>query len=117
MNEPAQQITKQNFIRLGIAAFKEHELREIVATFCNLPGIAPQEERNRLKVELASKDLRITGLEETLKRCREQLIKVRDADPEIRNHQLETNQVIASAWHMLNFGEPVPGPVGGPARG
>lgn len=36
-----QQITKANFIRLGVAAFKEHELREIVATFCKLPGIAP----------------------------------------------------------------------------
>lgn len=41
MTEKVQQITAQNFIRLGIAAFKEHELREIVATFCKLPGIAP----------------------------------------------------------------------------
>lgn len=39
---PVQQITKQNFIRLGITAFKEHELREIVEVFCRLPGIAPQ---------------------------------------------------------------------------
>lgn len=57
-----------------------------------------------LKVELASRNLRITGLEETLKATRDQLIKVRDADPEIRSHQLETNQTISRAWHMLNFG-------------
>lgn len=38
---PVAQITKSNFIRLGITAFKEHELREIVATFCKLPGIGP----------------------------------------------------------------------------
>lgn len=42
MSEHVAQITKSNFIRLGIAAFKEHELREIVETFCKLPGIAPQ---------------------------------------------------------------------------
>lgn len=67
-------------------------------------------EVSRLKVELACRNLRITGLEETLKRTREQLIKVRDADPELRKHQLETNQVIASAWRMLNFDERYSGP-------
>jgi hypothetical protein len=61
-----------------------------------------RDEIARLKVELASKRLRITDLEETLKATREQLIKVRDADPEYRTHQLETNQMISRAWHMLN---------------
>jgi len=32
----------KDFVRAGISEFKEHELREIVATFCKLPGIAPQ---------------------------------------------------------------------------
>lgn len=34
-------ITRNDFVRLGILGFKEPELREIVATFCKLPGIAP----------------------------------------------------------------------------
>jgi hypothetical protein len=32
----------RDFIRSGITQFKEHELREIVAAFCKLSGIAPQ---------------------------------------------------------------------------
>lgn len=35
----------KEFIRKGISEFKEHELREIVAVFCKLPGIMPQPER------------------------------------------------------------------------
>jgi hypothetical protein len=31
----------RDFIKSGITQFKEHELREIVAVFCRLPGIAP----------------------------------------------------------------------------
>lgn len=56
----------------------------------------------RLKVELASRNLRITGLEETLRDMREQLIRARDALG--RGHDLETecSRHIGRAWHMLN---------------
>lgn len=41
-------MTRNEFVRIGITQFKEHELREIVATFCELPGIAPQMPSRRL---------------------------------------------------------------------
>lgn len=59
-------------------------------------------ERNRMKVELAAKSLRITGLEETLRQTVEQLIRVKNSDPEIRNHDLWTDQVIVRARRMLS---------------
>jgi hypothetical protein len=37
-------MTRNEFVRIGILQFKEHELREIVAIFCKLPGIAPRTE-------------------------------------------------------------------------
>lgn len=59
-------------------------------------------EIGQLKVELASRNLRITGLEHTLKETREILIRARDALG--RGHELEAecSRQISRAWHLLN---------------
>lgn len=54
------------------------------------------------KVELASRNLRITGLEETLRDMREQLIKARDALGRGHELEVECSRHIGRAQHLLS---------------